>query len=118
MNKRKVGNLYEDLACEYLTENGYKICHRNFRVRQAELDIVAQDRDTLVFCEVKYRKNDAGGGPLEAVDYKKQYQISRAALFYMNRFHIDPDGQPVRFDVIGFLGQELLHVKNAFEYIA
>ena len=117
MNNRRVGTEYEDRACAYLEGEGYRILNRNFRVRQAELDIVAQDAKTLVFLEVKYRRDLSRGEPLAAVDLRKQRQISRAALFYMNRFGIHPDHQTIRFDVIGILGNKLTHVKNAFDYI-
>ncbi len=117
MNKREVGNKYETLACRYLEEKGYKILDRNYRVRQAEIDIVAGQENTLVFCEVKYRKDKGSGNPLAAVGFAKQRQISRAALFYMNQKGISPDGNSIRFDVIGILGSEITHVENAFDFV-
>ena len=116
MNNRKVGAAYENMACNYLIKNGYRIRERNFRVRQAELDIVAEDGGTLVFCEVKYRNNEKKGNPLDAVDGKKQRQISKAALFYMNCRRIDPYACSIRFDVIGILGTDIRHIKNAFDF--
>lgn len=60
-NRRAIGTEYETLACEYLTRHGYQILCRNFRCRQGEIDIIARDRDYLVFIEVKYRRDDHEG---------------------------------------------------------
>ncbi len=57
MNKRLVGSRYEQEAAEYLKSLGYRILMMNYRCLLGEIDIVAMDGDTLVFCEVKYRKN-------------------------------------------------------------
>ena len=71
-NRRAIGTEYETLACEYLTRHGYQILCRNFRCRQGEIDIIARDRDYLVFIEVKYRRDEHEGDPAEAVDARKQ----------------------------------------------
>ena len=70
-NRRAIGTEYETLACEYLTRHGYQILCRNFRCRQGEIDIIARDRDYLVFIEVKYRRDEHEGDPAEAVDARK-----------------------------------------------
>ncbi len=116
-NKRKTGNEYEDYAIKYLENKGYFIIERNFHVRQAEIDIIARDKATIVFVEVKYRAGSSSGHPLEAVTIAKQKKISKAALFYMNKNKISPDNTSIRFDVIGILGDELTHVENAFDFI-
>ena len=61
MNKRKVGNKGEDEAVQYLEEQGLHILERNFRTREGEIDIVAEDGGVLVFFEVKFRSS-AGTG--------------------------------------------------------
>ena len=71
-NRRAIGTEYETLACEYLIRHGYQILCRNFRCRQGEIDIIARDRDYLVFIEVKYRRDEHEGDPAEAVDARKQ----------------------------------------------
>lgn len=66
-NRRAIGTEYETLAGEYLTRHGYQILCRNFHCRQGEIDIIARDRDYLVFIEVKYRRDEHEGDPAEAV---------------------------------------------------
>ena len=90
-NRRAIGTEYETLACEYLTRHGYQILCRNFRCRQGEIDIIARDRDYLVFIEVKYRRDEHEGDPAEAVDARKQARILRTARYYMTRYHISED---------------------------
>ncbi|MDO4477773.1 MAG: YraN family protein [Lachnospiraceae bacterium] len=113
MNKRRVGDAYEDAAASYLESIGYRVLERNFRVRQGEIDIIAFDKPYLVFIEVKYRKSKTGGYAEEAVHWKKQQQIRRVALFYLMKHHVDM-GTPMRFDVLAINGEEVRHIKNAF----
>lgn len=117
MNKRIKGKDKEELAAKFLENKGYIIVETNFRVRQAEIDIVAKDGSTIVFVEVKYRSSEKNGNPLEAVDMRKQRQISKAALFYMNTRKIPADTIPIRFDVVGILGEDITHIQNAFDYV-
>lgn len=115
MNKRRIGAHYEKTAGQYLERRGYRILEYNFRCRFGEIDIVARESGYLVFIEVKYRKNTGAGGPLEAVDYRKQRQISQAAAFYLLRKGYQED-TPCRFDVAAILGEEIMVIKNAFLY--
>lgn len=116
-NNRAIGGTYEQYAANYLEKAGYRIVAFNYRVRQAEIDIIAYDQDCLVFIEVKYRKNLMSGHPLEAITQNKILKICRAAIAYMQSHGISVDGTPIRFDVIGILGDEISHIKNAFDYI-
>lgn len=116
-NKRQTGKNFEDKAIQYLQKKGYFIIERNFQVRQAEIDIIARDGNTIVFVEVKYRTASGSGHPLEAVTLSKQKRICKAALFYMNKNKISTDNTSIRFDVIGILGDEIVHVENAFDYL-
>lgn len=116
-NKRKIGREKEELAEEYLREQGYEILDMNFYGRFGEIDIIARDGETLVFAEVKYRKSERFGNSLEAVDTRKQKKICQTALYYLARHHIS-DSVPCRFDVIGITGEEITHIKNAFEFQA
>ena len=83
MNKRQIGSVYELKASDYLTKKGYQIIERNYRCRIGEIDIIAIERDCLCFIEVKYRKNEKTGDPLEAVDKRKQQKIIRTAQYYL-----------------------------------
>lgn len=116
-NKRKTGREKEELAEEYLRQQGYEILDMNFYGRFGEIDIIARDGETLVFAEVKYRKSERFGNSLEAVDTRKQKKICQTALYYLARHHI-ADSVPCRFDVIGITGEDITHIKNAFEFQA
>ena len=116
MNKRVVGNRYEERAVSYLSENGVKVIARNFRSRYGEIDIVGHDGSYYIFFEVKYRKDGAAGDPALAVDNRKQYRISRVAD-YFRVYRKLKDSDNVRFDVIAILGDEIKWYKNAFAYI-
>lgn len=82
-NKKAVGKAYEDLATAYLIDKGYKILERNYRCKVGEIDIIAKDKNALIFIEVKYRKTTAFGAPAEAVNYYKQQRIMRSAKWYL-----------------------------------
>lgn len=116
-NRRKTGSFYERKAGAYLQEQGYEILEYNYRCRAGEIDIIARDRDYLVFCEVKYRKDHKIGTPLEAVTLKKQRTISRCAMFYIMERGLD--GQACRFDVVGITGSEeyMVLIRDAFSYM-
>ena len=113
-NKRAVGGRKEKLAGDYLTEKGHEILEYNFRTRMAEADLVTRDGDTLVFVEVKYRRDAAEGHPLEAVTPAKQRKVRMAALYYLEDHDLNPDDTLIRFDVVGILGDEIIHIENAF----
>ena len=115
ISRRSVGSRDEELACLYLEKQGYRIRMRNFRCRSGEIDIVASDGRDLVFVEVKYRADAAGGGPLAAVGYAKQKKISRCARFYLMRYGY-PEDTPCRFDVVGITGREVELVRDAFPF--
>ena len=99
-----------------MKSKGYFIIYKNYRVRQGEIDIIARDGGTIVFVEVKYRKNECSGHPLEAVNAHKIKQISKTALFYMHQNNISVDNISIRFDVIGILGEKIYHIENAFDF--
>ncbi len=113
MNKRKEGSIWENLAAAYLAEQGLLILEKNYRTRLGEIDLIAKEKDTLVFVEVKYRKTDRMGLPEEAVTRKKQGTIRKVAESYRS-FHWKGTETPCRFDVIAVLGEEITWIKNAF----
>lgn len=115
MNKRKCGGKYEDIAAKHLEAIGYRIIERNYRCRAGEIDLIAADKGTIVFVEVKYRKGSGSGYPEEAVTPYKQRRISFAASFFCMMNHI-PGNVPCRFDVVAIDNQGLRHYKNAFMY--
>jgi putative endonuclease len=96
--KQQVGRSGEDLAAEHLGRRGYRIIHRNYRTRQAEIDIIARHRGAIVFVEVKARRSQDYGHPKWAVTPAKQRRISKAALEYLKRERLMDNR--ARFDVV------------------
>ena len=80
--KQISGQLGENAAAAFLRKKGYEIIERNFRTRTGEIDIIAIDKDTLAFVEVKARYSDEFGSPLEAITYWKLKSLIRTAQFY------------------------------------
>jgi len=113
-NTRERGNRGEELVCERLVERGMQILARNVTERFAELDIVALEGDTLVFVEVRTRRDDALGHPAETVTEQKQKKIRRAAEAYLVKRRIAPC--PVRFDVATIIWSTMQYdyFENAF----
>jgi len=102
------------LVTKYLEEQGYQVMARNFFTRYGELDIVARHEGYLVFIEVKYRSGTAFGAPEEAVTYYKQKHLISAAKYYLLKNGLSFE-QPIRFDVVAMLGEEIRIVENAFQ---
>ena len=99
----RLGRTGETLAAEHLQRLGFAILERNYRTRWGELDIVAFDGRTLVFCEVKTRRpGGVRGGPLEAVGYAKRTKVRRLASSWLSERRGDrPYASNLRFDAIG-----------------
>jgi putative endonuclease len=95
---RTVGDYGEQVACAHLTDAGLEVLERNWRCDQGELDIVARDGDTLVFCEVKTRRSNRFGSPVEAVTRAKAARLRRLALCWVREHDIL--ARSLRIDVI------------------
>lgn len=96
-----LGRSGEEIACRHLQGKKYEIIARGFRMFRGEIDIIARDRETLVFVEVKARADESHGRPEESVTPGKQRQIRRIAQGYLLE-HPAP-GVACRFDVIAIL---------------
>jgi putative endonuclease len=96
-----LGNHGERIAAAYLTAAGLRVLDRNWRCRDGELDIVARDGDTLVFCEVKTRRGVGFGHPAEAVTPVKQRRLRTLAQRWLATH--DEHAPDLRFDVVGVL---------------
>lgn len=112
---RDSGKRYEELACEYLKKNGYKILNSNFNTKAGEIDIVAKEKEYLVFVEVKARKNSSYQ-PYEAVNPAKIKKIIKASLIYIKASGVE--NRNIRYDVVSITGSlenpEFVLIKNAF----
>lgn len=113
----QTGENAENRACEFLQTQGLTLVTRNFRCPQGEIDLIMQDGKTRVIIEVRYRKNDKFGGALESVTKAKQNKLIAATQVYLNSLQTQ-ELLPIRFDVVGILGNgQLEWVKNAFEVL-
>ena len=116
VDRRSRGIEGEDLAVDHLEQLGYTIHKRNYRFHRGEIDIIAQDGDTLVFVEVKTRGSGAFGEPEEAVTIHKSSQIRKIARGYL--FERKINDRECRFDVIAVDvvdGRPVIrHIENAF----
>ncbi len=109
MNNRKFGDFGEEIACKYLQDSGYEILARNVHYsRFCELDIVAKFKKTIIFVEVKTRKNDAFGTPFEAITKTKYENIKKGALNYLH----EHAGKDYRIDVIGITLEPELKIQH------
>lgn len=96
--RHNIGKIGEDVACNYLIKNKYKIIQRNFRCKTGEIDIIAKDDSELIFIEVKTRTNRKYGEPLEAINIRKKRHIYKTANYYLYINNIEDNF--IRFDVI------------------
>jgi len=98
--RHNFGRWGERVAASYLESQGLSIVERGFRCRFGEIDIIAQNLEVLVFCEVKTRRCETFGTPQEAVSWSKQRRLVKTAGWYLNQRLWDGD---LRFDVIAIL---------------
>lgn len=96
----ETGQEGEKAAADFLENKGYQILHRNWRYKRAELDIVAMDRKTMVFVEVKTRTDYTFDRPENAVDGKKQRLMTQAAIAYMAE---SGHNWAIRFDILSVI---------------
>ena len=113
----RLGKCGEEIAVDFLKEQGYEIIARNYKSRFGEIDIIARDKDTLCFVEVKTRHSKEFGSPEEAVTAFKQRQIAKSALAFLKERALL--NKKARFDVVSInyskdTPQKNL-IKDAFE---
>ena len=113
----ELGRRGEQQAVNYLKKNGYNIISTNYRTKAGQIDIIAEDKDTICFVEVKTRRTAGFGQPCEAVEVSKQHKMSNAALMFLKQNRLM--SSPARFDVISISYPEeqpkVELIKNAFE---
>ena len=113
MTNKTLGKNGEDIAKTYLEKKGYKILETNKRFSKlCEIDIIAQDKDILVFIEVKTRKTDICGHPFEAITKTKYNHIKQGLYLYLQEHK---EYKKYRIDAISILIKPELkieHLKN------
>lgn len=87
----------EQLAADYLQSHGLTLVERNYRCRAGEIDLILRDGATLVFAEVRLRKNGAFGGAAASITERKQHKLRLAARHYLQTLAAEP---PCRFDAV------------------
>lgn len=115
--KLELGRKGEDATADFLKQKGYKIIQRNYKNKLGEIDIIAKDRKTLCFVEVKTRTNFRFGYPQEAVTRHKQKQLNKVALSYLKQYNLL--NTPARFDIASVIFNnqnkfEIKIIKDAF----
>lgn len=118
MDRKLLGRFGEEQAANYLKKKKYKILGMNYNCRFGEVDIIAGNREYVVFVEVKLRKNDSFAQAREFVTYSKQQRVISAAQLWLSN---NPTDKQPRFDVIevyaplGDRGEiSINHIENAF----
>ena len=110
------GELGERIAARYLEHAGWRILARRFRSGRRDIDLVVQREDLIAFVEVKARTGDDFGDPVEAVNHRKQRELTKSAQTWIDRH--GRAGESYRFDVLGVLMKErrvfVRHVSGAF----
>lgn len=113
----QIGRDMENLACAYLKKAGLRLLLPNYRCKMGEIDLIMQDKQYLVFVEVRYRNQTHYGSSLESIDYRKQMKLIRTAEYYLLT-HKNFMDQP-RFDIIAIDKINYVHqiqwLKNAIE---
>jgi putative endonuclease len=114
-----LGQQAEALASQYLQKQNLTLIDQNYHCRRGEIDLIMQDQHTLVFIEVRYRKNARFGSALESVDHRKQAKIITTAEHYL--LQSKHEYFDYRFDVIAIMPMqnsdkpEITWIKNAFQ---
>jgi len=110
-----LGQKGEELAADHLKKAGFKILSRNWKWGKHEIDLIAENKDFIIFVEVKTRNEDFRMPPATAVTNEKQKSIIWAANGYLQKFNIDKE---TRFDIITIIKTvnsfEIDHIENAF----
>jgi len=110
----KPGALAEQLAAQYLQQQGLKLLQLNYSCRFGEIDLILQDGDTHVFAEVRLRSGSAFGGAAASIDARKQAKLVRTAQHYLSRL---PRIPPCRFDAVLLQSTDMKNIewiRNAF----
>lgn len=114
--RSSLGRNGEDLANSLYRRAGYQVVERNYRVPEGEIDLIARRGSTVVFCEVKTRRTDHWGAPVEAVAWRKQERLRRLAARWMRERGAGE--AEVRFDVVSVVVRdgrpEITHFPDAF----
>lgn len=108
------GQETEDACCEYLKNKGLSLIERNFHCRYGEIDLIMKDDKTIVFIEVRYRKNNDFGGALESITPNKKKKVKTSAETYIQTHSISND---VRIDFVAMTQDPNEPTRYSFDWI-
>ncbi len=103
-NKRRIGQYYENLAADYLRQQGLTVLTQNAHVRLGEIDLICQDQLTFIFVEVKYRRNQRYGSAIEAISPQKKRKWRQAAQIWLHQQNLTEYEWDCRFDLVAIDG--------------
>ena len=113
---REIGMEGEEIALNYLLENGYKLLERNWHFGKYEVDLIVENDEILVFVEVKFRSTDYFGEPEIFVSNKQKLNLIRAANRFISKYDIEKEA---RFDIVSIVMQndkpDINHIEDAFK---
>jgi putative endonuclease len=114
--RQAFGELGERIAERWLRDRGWRVVQRRFRTGHRDIDLVVERDGVIAFVEVKARRGNEFGGPVEAVNWRKQRELGRSARVWVARHGRSTDAY--RFDVVGVLVEgdrvRVRHVEGAF----
>jgi putative endonuclease len=109
---QETGASAENKACAYLQQQSLQLITRNFRCKMGEIDLIMQDKNELVFVEVRCRNNSFFGGGLDSITDSKQKKLIKAASFYLQQKRLTEIA--CRFDAVAISANTIEWIKNAF----
>jgi putative endonuclease len=112
LGNKALGAYGEARAARWYEAHGYRVLERNWRCRDGEIDLIVALASTVVFCEVKTRRSEAYGLPVEAVGWKKQQRLRRLAAIWLQQSDVRP--HRIRFDVASVVGGKVVVFDGAF----
>lgn len=115
LKKQEKGKAAEEQACRFLESQGLRLIIKNYRASYGEIDLILQDKASIVFVEVRTRNSARFGGAAASVTYAKQQKIIKTAMHYLLT-HKLRNKMPMRFDVVAFEGKnaEIHWIRHAF----
>ncbi|OCL19845.1 YraN family protein [Gilliamella sp. wkB171] len=113
-NNKQIGKHYENIACQYLLKQGLLLIAKNSQYPLGEIDLIMQDKQCLVFVEVRYRKNANFGDAAMTVTLSKQTKIKQAAQLWMLSENLNIEDTEFRFDIFAITGKNQKWIINAF----
>ncbi|MBW3697138.1 YraN family protein [Vibrio sp. T187] len=114
-SRRKIGSHYESMASQYLTRHGLTLIEENFSAKCGEIDLIMRDQSSIVFVEVKYRKQAQYGHAAEMVTTQKMRKLVNTANVWLQKQGLSAHSTEYRFDVMAIEqnGKHINWIKNA-----